>query len=67
MKNQPAFCQFAGWGKDYGAFSCSVTNLDRVKGFILHQKEHHKVKTFEDEYKEIIVMSGLKWNNYYLS
>ena len=67
MKTQPVFCQFAGWGKEYGAFSCSATNLNRVKGYIMRQKEHHNVKTFEDEYKEIIEMSGLKWNDYYLS
>ncbi|MCQ2288997.1 MAG: transposase [Muribaculaceae bacterium] len=67
MKTQPVFVQFAGWGKEYGAFSCSATNLERVKGYIKRQKEHHNVKSFEEEYKEIIELSGLKWNDYYLS
>lgn len=38
------------WQEGYGAFSYSHSNLDNVIGYIMNQKEHHKKKTFKEEY-----------------
>jgi hypothetical protein len=37
------------WQTGYAAFSVSKTNIDAVKEYILHQEDHHKTKTFEEE------------------
>lgn len=37
------------WQTGYAAFSVSKTNIDEVKEYILHQEEHHKMMTFEEE------------------
>lgn len=66
-RQQALFPQFSGWGKEYGAFSCSQRDKDAIINYIINQREHHKVKTFEDEYRAMIVASGLDWNDYRLS
>lgn len=63
-KQQVYFPMFSGWGKEYGAFSCSVRDKERIVNYINRQHEHHKERTFEQEYKEMIERSGLEWNDY---
>ena len=58
---------FSGWGKEYGAFSCSVRDKDRIVNYINRQREHHKEQTFEQEHKEMINRSGLERNDYRLT
>ncbi|MCI0348815.1 MAG: IS200/IS605 family transposase [Acidobacteriales bacterium] len=38
------------WQKGYGAFSVSVSNLERVKNYIDTQVEHHRRRSFEQEF-----------------
>ena len=38
------------WQEGYGAFSYSHSQLDDMIGYIHKQKEHHKQKTFKEEY-----------------
>ncbi len=66
-KQQPCFPLFRGWGKEYGAFSCSVRDKDSIVNYIINQREHHRVRTFEDEYRQMIERSGLEWNDYRLT
>ena len=66
-KQQVYFPMFSGWGKEYGAFSCSVRDKERIVNYINRQREHHKEYTFEHEYKEMIDRSGLEWNDYRLT
>ena len=40
------------WQRGYGAFSVSASQLDVVKNYIKKQDEHHKIKSFEEEYTE---------------
>ena len=42
------------WGKGYGAFSVSESNLDRVVKYIINQEEHHRKKSFTKEYEEFL-------------
>jgi REP element-mobilizing transposase RayT len=41
------------WQAGYGAFSYSKDQLSNVINYIKNQKEHHKIKTFTDEYLEL--------------
>lgn len=47
-----------GWQDDYFAVSVSESQLDAVRAYIDGQIEHHKVKTFADEYQEFIEKFG---------
>ena len=66
-KRQSCFLQFRGWGKEYGAFSCSVRDKEKIINYIINQRQHHRLKTFEDEYRLMIERSGLEWNEYRLT
>jgi len=48
------------WGRGYGSFSVSVSQLDVVEAYIRNQEEHHKVKTFMKEYEMFIEKYGMK-------
>jgi len=41
--------QFA-WQEGYGAFSYAHSQIDTVYQYILNQEQHHRRKTFKDEY-----------------
>lgn len=43
-----------GWQEEYFAVSVSQSHLDRVYNYISKQEEHHKLKTFDQEYDEFI-------------
>lgn len=66
-RQNSSFPQFRGWGKEYGAFSCSVRDKENIINYIINQREHHRIKTFEDEYRQMIERSGLEWNEYRLT
>ena len=42
------------WGRGYAAFSVSESQLDKVINYIKKQKEHHRIKTYAEEYEEFL-------------
>jgi len=60
MKNNGLFPKFHGWADGYGSFTCSYKDLDRLIEYIKTQQEHHRKKTFEEEYRLLIQESGIK-------
>lgn len=52
-----------GWGRGYGAFSVSESNVAQVAAYIAGQEEHHRVRTFADELREFIERHGLHWQD----
>lgn len=47
------------WQEGYGAFSISISHMDATISYIQNQPEHHKKKTFEEEFAEILRRHGL--------
>lgn len=43
-----------GWQDEYFAVSVSKSMVDRVRNYIKNQEEHHKIKTFQEEYDDLI-------------
>ena len=41
------------WQRGYGAFSVSASQLDSVLEYANKQQEHHRRRTFQDEYREL--------------
>ncbi|MDT5123707.1 MAG: REP-associated tyrosine transposase [Acidobacteriota bacterium] len=54
------------WQEGYGAFTVSSSQLEKVKMYIEHQEEHHRRKTFQEEYLEFLKSSGVEFNEKYL-
>ncbi len=42
------------WQKGYGAFTVSYSNCHAVQRYIQNQTEHHRVRSFEEEYIEFL-------------
>jgi REP element-mobilizing transposase RayT len=57
--------QFA-WQAGYGAFAVSYSNLDSVKQYIARQAEHHRVKTFQEEFVEFLRRHEIEFDERYL-
>jgi REP element-mobilizing transposase RayT len=47
------------WQTGYAAYSVSESVVDKVFHYIKNQKQHHKKKTFEQEYDEFLKLYGL--------
>jgi putative transposase len=54
------------WQKGYGAFTNSRSQIDTVVKYILNQEEHHKKKTFREEYLEILEKNNVEFKQEYL-
>jgi REP element-mobilizing transposase RayT len=50
------------WQQGYGAFSVSASNADRVRDYIRHQAEHHRKRSFEDEFVALLSGSGVNYD-----
>lgn len=42
------------WQSGYGAFSVSQSNVEEVQSYIANQKEHHRTKTFQEEFRTFL-------------
>jgi len=51
------------WGRGYGAFSVSHSNLDAVVRYIENQEEHHRRKEFAEELSALVRVHGLEWHD----
>jgi REP element-mobilizing transposase RayT len=54
------------WQEGFGAFSYSHSQIDDVCKYIQNQKEHHKKKTFKEEYIEFLHKFEVEHNEQYL-
>ncbi|WP_447642801.1 MULTISPECIES: IS200/IS605 family transposase [Chitinophagaceae] len=54
------------WQEGYGAFSYSKSNVDNVVKYILNQEEHHKKKTFKDEYLDFLQKFEIEYDEKYV-
>jgi REP element-mobilizing transposase RayT len=54
------------WQEGYGAFSYSKSQLNRVVDYINRQEEHHKQKTFLEEYRDFLNAFRIDYDEKYL-
>jgi REP element-mobilizing transposase RayT len=54
------------WQEGFGAFSYSHTDIDRVARYIQNQEEHHRTKTFHEEYLNVLNEYAVQYDNQYL-
>ena len=52
------------WQDEYIALSVSESAIDKVRQYIMNQVEHHKKKTFMQEYEEFLKLHGFMRNDF---
>ena len=54
------------WQEGYGAFSYSRSHIKNVVAYILNQPEHHRKKTFKEEYLDLLKKFEIPYDEQYL-
>lgn len=54
------------WQEGYGAFSYSRSQISSVARYIENQQEHHRRKTFVDEYKSFLNQFEIEYDDRYV-
>jgi len=62
---RPELRRFA-WQRGYGAFSVAPHELQELITYIEGQEEHHRVKTFQEEYRALLNEYGIRFDERYV-
>ncbi len=54
------------WQRGYGAFSVSPSQLEAVLQYVEAQQEHHRTRTFQEEYRELLRKHGVNFDERYV-
>ncbi|MBI3797856.1 MAG: IS200/IS605 family transposase [Deltaproteobacteria bacterium] len=55
-----------GWQDGYGACTVSKSNLPEVIKYVETQREHHRGKTFQEEFRALLDRHGIEYDERYL-
>ena len=59
-------CLGFGWQDGYAAFAVSKSQLGGVEEYIRNQREHHRFKTFQEEYRACLDRHEIPYDERYL-
>jgi REP element-mobilizing transposase RayT len=54
------------WQEGYGAFSVSISQVEETVAYIQRQEEHHRKKTFEEEFRAFLQKHGIEYDERYV-
>ena len=54
------------WQGGYAAVSVSPSQIERVTQYICNQERHHQRQSFQEEYVEMLRLSGIEYEERYL-
>lgn len=66
IKNTNIFPYFKGWQDGYGAFTYSIKEKNRLIEYVKNQKDHHAIKTFREEFIELLNDHEIEFDEKYL-
>ena len=55
-----------GWQSRYAVFSFSRKHLDAVRRYVSNQRQHHRCKSFDEEYRELLETAAIEIDDRYL-
>src|SRR6266481_2403927 len=61
----PTFKKFE-WQEGYGAFSVSASQVQKTIAYINNQQEHHRKKSFQEEFLELLKRHGMDYDPRYV-
>jgi REP element-mobilizing transposase RayT len=66
LKSQsPGLAAFS-WQRGYGCFSIGPSDLDALRAYIDDQENHHRTRTFQDEFRMFLKRYGVEYNEAYV-
>jgi REP element-mobilizing transposase RayT len=54
------------WQDGFGAFSVSASKVPKVIDYIGNQHEHHRTKTFQDEFRRFLKLYSVEYDERYV-
>ena len=54
------------WQSGYGAFSVSPSVAEAVREYIANQERHHRTRSFQDEYRELLRLHDIECDERYV-
>ena len=54
------------WQDGYGAFTVSKSSISDVIAYIENQREHHRSRTFQEEYRALLDRHGIEYDERYV-
>lgn len=66
IKENNLFKDFINWQEGYGAFTYSIKEKDRLIEYVKNQEEHHRKKSFREEYVKLLDEHGIEFDEKYL-
>jgi len=58
--------QYFQWQDGYGAFTVSVSRIEDTVAYINGQKEHHRSRSFQEEYLAFLKKHGIEYDDRYI-
>ena len=55
-----------GWQQGYGCFSIGISQVDETVAYIESQPEHHKKRSFEEEFVAFLKKHGIEYDERYI-
>ena len=65
MKGNGETDDFA-WQAGYGVFSVSASQVEKVEEYVLNQKKHHHVTTFQEEFRALLIRYKVDFDEAYV-
>ncbi len=66
LKTQGAALGGFAWQAGYGAFAVSESNVPAVRQYVADQREHHRAKTFQEEYRAFMARHRVAFDERYV-
>jgi REP element-mobilizing transposase RayT len=66
LKTQAPELRGFHWQAGYGAFSVSQSNVEQVKRYIERQEEHHRKRTYQDEFRAFLKRYEIEYDERYV-
>jgi putative transposase len=61
----PAYKDFY-WQRGYGMFSVGPAHRDEAEDYVRHQEEHHRTKTFQEEFRTFLERYGVAYDEQFV-
>ena len=66
IKTQDARCKNFAWQAGYGAFSLGQSQLTSLIRYIDNQRDHHRKRTFQEEFLDLLKKYAIAYDERYL-
>jgi REP element-mobilizing transposase RayT len=66
LKTQSPALKSFSWQLGYGCFSVGPTDMDALCAYIDQQEEHHRKRTFQEEFRMFLKKYGVEYNEAYV-